>query len=116
MITRRDIFQAIADPTRRDIILRLAKESMNLNSVADSFSISRQAISKHVQILTECGLIVIKQKGRERFCEAQIDKLAEVTDWVEQSTKLWTKRFEKLDNFLNEIQTKNTNDGNETDR
>lgn len=106
MITRRDVFQAIADPTRRAIIQQIAVEPLNLNSVADAFDISRQAVSKHIQILTECGLVVITQKGRERFCEAQLDKLNEVTDWVEKSRKHWVTRFEKLDNYLSDIQKK----------
>ncbi|MBB5439547.1 DNA-binding transcriptional ArsR family regulator [Pedobacter sp. AK017] len=111
MITRRDVFQAIADPIRRDIILKIAAEPLNLNAVAESFDISRQAISKHIQILTECGLIEITQKGRERYCQAKMDKLDEVSDWVVKSKKLWVNRFEKLDNYLKEIQTKDKNDG-----
>ncbi|ACU05318.1 ArsR/SmtB family transcription factor [Pedobacter heparinus] len=111
MITRRDVFQAIADPIRRDIILKIAAEPLNLNAVAESFDISRQAISKHIQILTECGLIEITQKGRERYCQVKMDKLDEVSDWVVKSKKLWVNRFEKLDNYLKEIQTKDKNDG-----
>lgn len=109
MITRRDVFQAISDPIRREIILRIAREPLNLNSVAEAFDISRQAVSKHIQILTECGLVVITKKGRERLCEAKLDKLNEVTDWVEQSRKHWISRFGKLDNYLKEI--KNTDHG-----
>jgi DNA-binding transcriptional ArsR family regulator len=111
MITRRDVFQAIADPTRREIIQRLAKAPLNLNTIAEDFDVSRQAISKHIQILTECGLVVITQKGRERFCEAQLEQLNEVTSWVEQSKKQWVSRFEKLDNYLNEIKIKSKDDG-----
>ena len=111
MKIRRDVFQAIADPVRREIIQRVAAEPLNLNSVAESFDISRQAISKHIQILTECGLVVITQKGRERFCEVQLEKLTEVTDWVEQSRKQWVGKFEKLDNYLKKIQTKGKDDG-----
>ena len=70
MYTRRDVFQAIADPVRRDIISMVAKEPMNLNTVADRFDISRPAVSKHMKILVECGMVVINQKGRERYCEA----------------------------------------------
>lgn len=112
MKTRRDVFQAIADPVRREIIQRVAAEPLNLNAVAESFEISRQAISKHIQILTECGLVIITQKGRERFCEVQLEKLVEVTDWVEQSRKQWVSKFEKLDNYLKKIQTKSKDDGN----
>ncbi len=111
MITRRDVFQAIADPTRREIIQKIAREPLNLNAVAEAFDISRQAVSKHIQILTECGLVVIRQKGRERFCEPQLDKLNEVTDWIEQSRKQWVSKFEKLDNYLKTIQTKQKEDG-----
>lgn len=108
---RRDVFQAIADPTRRDIIHLLAKESLNLNAVADRFDISRPAISKHIKILTECGLIMIKQQGRERFCEAKFDKLNEVSDWVEQYRVFWTSKLDSLEQYLNEIQHKKKKHG-----
>jgi DNA-binding transcriptional ArsR family regulator len=107
MIIRRDVFQAIADPIRRDIIQKVAHEPLNLNSIAESFDVSRQAISKHIQILTECGLVIITKKGRERYCEAQLGKLNEVTTWVEQSKKQWVSKFEKLDNYLEEIKAHN---------
>lgn len=81
---RRDVFQAIADPTRRDIIGLIARQSMNLNAVAEQFDISRPAISRHIKILTQCGLIVIRQEGRERYCEAKLDKLNEVSIWADQ--------------------------------
>jgi DNA-binding transcriptional ArsR family regulator len=97
---RRDVFQAIADPTRREIINLVARQSLNLNAVAENFDISRPAISKHIKILTECGLIVIKQQGRERYCEAQLDKLSEVTDWVEQYRIFWTAKLDALGSFL----------------
>jgi DNA-binding transcriptional ArsR family regulator len=108
---RRDVFQAIADPTRREIINVIAHEALTLNAVADSFDISRQAISKHIKILTECGLIVIKQQGRERYCEAKLEKLNEVATWVEQYRKIWEHRFDSLDNLLDELQTKNKKRG-----
>ena len=97
---RRDVFQAIADPTRRDIINMLAQQSMNLNTVADNFDISRPAISKHIKILTECGLIVIRQQGRERYCEAQLRTLQEVSEWVNQYRQFWTKKLNALEAFL----------------
>ena len=75
---RWDVFQAIADPTRRQIIEMLAKDALNLNSIADNFNVSRQAVSVHVRILTECGLVIVKKQGRERFCEAKLEKLSEV--------------------------------------
>ena len=105
---RRDVFQAIADPTRREIIHMLAQESLNLNAVADRFDISRPAISKHIKILTECGLVVIKQKGRERYCEAKLQKLNEVADWVEQYKQFWNSRFDALENYLAKMQPKKT--------
>ena len=106
MELRRDVFQAIADPTRRAIITLLALQAMTPGAIAANFDSSRQTISKHIQILTECGLVAITQKGRERFCEVQLDKLNEVTDWVEKSRKHWISRFEKLDNYLKETQGK----------
>jgi len=103
---RRDVFQAIADPTRREIINMLAHKSLNLNSVAEKFDVSRPAISKHIKILTECGLIKITQSGRERYCEARLEKLGEVADWVEQYRKVWNARLDALENYLFEIQAK----------
>jgi DNA-binding transcriptional ArsR family regulator len=97
---RRDVFQAIADPTRREIIKMIAHQPLNLNSVADNFHISRPAISKHIKILTECGLIVIKQQGRERYCEAKLQKLGEVSGWIEQYRIFWTKKLDALESFL----------------
>ncbi len=103
---RRDVFQAIADPTRRQIINLVAHKSLNLNSVAEQFPVSRPAISKHIKILTECGLVVINQKGRERFCEAKVEKLTEVSDWVEQFREMWEAKFDSLDKYLAEVQAK----------
>ena len=97
---RRDVFQAIADPTRREIINMIARQPMNLNSVADNFNISRPAVSKHIKILTECGLVVMKQQGRERYCEAKLQKLNEVSQWIEQYRIFWTKKLDALENFL----------------
>ena len=101
---RRDVFQAIADPTRRQIIGMIAKKPLNLNAVAEQFEVSRPAISKHIKILTECGLITIHQKGRERYCEAKLKKLNEVSDWVEQYRQFWTARLDALENYLSEMQ------------
>ena len=103
---RRDVFHAIADPTRREIINMLAYKSLNLNSVAEHFKISRPAISKHIKILNECGLITIKQKGRERYCEARLNKLNEANDWVEKYKQIWENRLDALENYLNELQSK----------
>ncbi len=104
---RRDVFQAIADPTRREIINLVAKQSLTPNGVADSFNVSRQAISKHIRILTECGLITITQQGRERYCYIQAAKLDEVSDWLTGFRKIWDNRFDKLDNLLTKMQSKN---------
>lgn len=103
---RRDVFQAIADPTRRDIIAMLAGQPLNLNAVADKFDISRPAVSKHIKILTECGLVTIRRQGRERYCEPKLEKLAEVSAFVEQYRKFWTAKLDALDKFLSE-ETKN---------
>ena len=103
---RRDVFQAISDPTRREIIGMISSEPMNINSVAEKFDVSRTAIYKHLKILTECGLINIRQHGRERFCEAKLDKLSEVSEWVEKYRKFWTASLDSLENYLNELQSK----------
>ena len=114
---RRDVFQAIADPTRRAIINMLSSQSLNLNTVAENFDISRPAISKHIKILTECGLIEIKQQGRERYCEAKLQKLNEVSKWIEQYRVFWTKKLDALENFLaTDIPSKNTRTKNKTPR
>jgi DNA-binding transcriptional ArsR family regulator len=103
---RRDVFQAIADPTRREIINVIAHQSLHLNSVAEKFNVTRPAISKHIKILTECGLIAIKKQGRHRYCEAKLDKLNEVSDWVEQYRKFWTQKLDALETYLDELQAK----------
>ncbi|HVI44635.1 MAG TPA: metalloregulator ArsR/SmtB family transcription factor [Chitinophaga sp.] len=97
---RRDVFQAIADPTRREILDLVARQSMNLNMVAEHFQISRPAISKHVRILTECGLITIRQEGRERHCKANLRQLKEVSEWIEQYREFWTRKLDALNVFL----------------
>jgi len=103
---RRDVFQAIADPTRREIIDLVANQSLNLNAVAENFNISRPAISKHIKILTECGLIIIKQQGRERHCEANLKSLGEVNDWIDQYRKFWASKLDALEHFLNKESAK----------
>lgn len=103
---RRDVFQAIADPNRRAILDLLARQRLTLNGVAENFAISRPAVSKHIKILTECGLVVVHQKGRERYCEARLDKLTEVSEWVEQYRRFWEERFDRLDEYLQEAQKK----------
>ena len=100
---RRDVFQAIADPNRRAILGLLAKQRLTLNGVADNFRISRPAVSRHIKILAECGLVYVSQQGRERYCEVRLDKLREVSDWVEQYRQLWEQRFDRLDDILEEM-------------
>jgi len=104
--SRRDVFQAIADPTRREIINLIAFNPLNLNSIAENFDVSRPAISQHIKILTECGLIAIKKQGRERYCEASLQQLGEVSNWIEQYRELWQKQFNKLDDLLEEYKAK----------
>jgi DNA-binding transcriptional ArsR family regulator len=111
MYTRRDVFQAIADPQRRAIIDLVARQQLTLNGVAEQFDISRPAISKHIKILTECGLIVIRQQGRERYCEARLEGLNEVAGWVEQYRKHWAERFESLEDYLAQLQSKKQKHG-----
>lgn len=103
---RRDVFKAIADPTRRKIIELLAVKALTLNAVADKFDISRPAISKHVKILAECGLITIKQQGRERYCYADFSRLKEVADFAERYRAFWTQKLDALDAMLNKDQGK----------
>lgn len=100
MDLRRDVYQAIADPTRREIIDLLSNQSMNLNAVAGHFDISRPAISKHIKILTECGLITVKQTGRERHCSADIRKLVEIDNWLNRYRKFWNVKLDALSDFL----------------
>ena len=97
---RRDVFQAIANPNRRAILGLLSTQRLTLNGVADNFKISRPAISKHIKILTECGLITIKQDGRDRYCKANFVKLNEVASWVEQYRKFWNQKMDALGDFL----------------
>ena len=104
---RRDVFQAIADPTRREIIGLLAQQSLNLNNVADRFAISRPAISKHMKILTECGLVTITRQGRERYCHADFGKLKQVADWTAHYQKFWTEKLDALGAFLEKEQRLN---------
>ena len=103
---RRDVFQAIADPTRRDIISLVARNSMTQNDVASSFDVSRQAISKHIKILMECGILVIDQQGRERYYSLQPKKLAQVADWIEPFRTMWEDKFNRLDDVLMKLKSK----------
>ncbi len=103
MEARRDVFQAIADPTRREIIGLVAHQPMNLNSIAEQFDVSRQAISLHIKILSECGLLVVKQQGRERYCEVKLGPLREVQSWVEQYQEFIEARMDKLGSLLSDM-------------
>ena len=109
METRRDVFQAIADPTRRDIIGLIAKQPMTPNNVSDSFDLSRQAISRHIKILTECGLLTLNIQGREYYYSIQPKKLKEVNEWLEPFRNMWEDKFNRLDNVINNL--KNKKDG-----
>ena len=104
--TRRDVFQAIADPTRRKIIQVLGPGPLNLNAIAENFSVSRPAISQHIKILAECGLVQVKKQGRSRFCEARLQKLTEVSNWVEKQKQFWNTKLDGLEDFLGEDQGK----------
>ena len=103
---RRDVFQAIADPTRREILSMLVAQPMNINSVTQNFKVSRAAIYKHLKILSECGLLVVKQQGRERYCEAKMEKLSEVSQWIDQYKKFWEEKLDALGNYLDKLQAK----------
>lgn len=100
---RRDIFQAIADPTRRAIIALIALQPMTPNAIAEHFDISRQGVSKHLRILSECDLVKQEQQGREVYYQLEIDKMKEIDKWLEQFRKIWEKRFQQLDQLLSTI-------------
>jgi DNA-binding transcriptional ArsR family regulator len=103
---RRDVFQAIADPNRRAILSLLAGQRLTLNGIAENFRISRPAVSRHIKILKECGLVVVIPQGREHLCEVRFDRLNEVSDWIEQYRQMWEQRFDRLDEVLSELQKK----------
>jgi DNA-binding transcriptional ArsR family regulator len=97
---RRDIFQAIADPTRRAIITLIALQAMTPNAIADNFHTTRQAVSKHLRILSECELVKQEQRGREIYYSLEIEKMKEVDKWLNQLRKIWEARFNQLDQVL----------------
>jgi DNA-binding transcriptional ArsR family regulator len=103
---RRDIFQAIADPTRRAIITLIALNAMTPNAIAEHFDSSRQAVSKHLRILTECELISQKQQGREIYYQLEINKMKEIDLWLNQFREIWETKFNQLDDVLEKL--KNT--------
>ena len=101
---RRDVFQAIADPTRRAILGLIAVQAMTPNGLAEHFHTSRQAVSKHIKILSECELVDQVQNGREIYYHFNPKKMKEVADWIENFRKLWEQRFDKLDDLLLKMQ------------
>jgi DNA-binding transcriptional ArsR family regulator len=100
---KRDVFQAIADPTRRAIIALVALNAMTPNAIAEHFDTSRQAVSKHLRILTECEIVTQEQKGREIFYRLEIDKMKEIDEWLEQYRQIWESRYQQLDALLSEL-------------
>lgn len=100
---RRDIFQAVADPTRRAIIALIALQAMTPNALAEQFDTTRQAVSKHLRVLSECGLIRQEHRGREIYYQLEIDKMKEIDQWLEQFRRIWEDRFDNLDKLLVKI-------------
>jgi DNA-binding transcriptional ArsR family regulator len=100
MEARRDIFQAIADPTRRAIITLITFQAMTPNAIAEQFNTSRQAVSRHLQILAECELVTSKQQGREIYYQLHVNKMKEIDKWLNQFRKIWEARFDELDRVL----------------
>jgi DNA-binding transcriptional ArsR family regulator len=103
---RRDVFQAIADPVRRDIIELLANDTLTVNAIAGKFDVSRPAISKHLKILEECDIIEINKRGRERLCHIQPGKLIPAYLWIEQYRNLWEEKLDSFEDYLNKLQSK----------
>lgn len=106
METRRDIFQAIADPTRRAIIALIALQAMTPNAIAEHFDSTRQAVSKHLRILSECELIAQKQQGREIYYSLEVNKMKEIDSWLEQFRAIWETQFNQLDEVLETLKNK----------
>ena len=107
---RRDVFQAIADPVRRDIIELLAEQNLTVRAIADKFDVSRPAISKHLKILEECGIIVMNKQGRERFCQIQPRNLIPAFLWIDQYRNLWEEKLDSFEDYLNQLQPKDKKD------
>ncbi len=103
MITRRDVYQAIADPTRRAIINMVASGPHNVNAIAEQFDMTRQAVSLHVKILEDCGLLTIRQLGRDRYCQAHLGQLSEVSAWVDQYRKHWESKLDSLEIYIEKL-------------
>lgn len=105
---KRDVFNAIADPTRRSILMSLTTKPQNVNALADKFNMTRQAVSLHIKYLHECGVIKIIKEGRERHCNLEVEKLTEVANWLEPFRKMWTGKLNQLDELLGELQSNPT--------
>ena len=103
---RRDVFQAIADPTRRAIIALIALQAMTPNAIAEHFDTTRQAVSKHLRILTECELVTQEQRGREIYYSLEIEKMKEIDEWISQYRKIWETRFSQLGDVLSTMKEK----------
>jgi DNA-binding transcriptional ArsR family regulator len=108
---RRDIFQAIADPTRRKIIDLISQQSLNLKTIAEYFDISRPAISQQIKILSECGLVAVKREGRETYCSIQPKELKKIADWAGRYSGLWEERIDSFEKYVNKLHTKNKKHG-----
>lgn len=106
MEVRRDVFQAIADPTRRAIIVLLAAQALTPNALAEHFDITRQAVSKHLKILAECNLVKPKHEGREIYYELEVSKMKEIDKWLDQFRKIWEGRYQELDKVLLKLQNR----------
>ncbi|WP_420155988.1 ArsR/SmtB family transcription factor [Siphonobacter sp.] len=100
---RRDIFQAIADPTRRAILALIALQAMTPNAIADNFNTTRQSVSKHLRVLTECELVKPQQQGREIYYSLEIEKMKEIDQWLNPFRKIWETRFDQLDQVLSTL-------------
>lgn len=107
---RRDVFQAIADPVRRDIIDLLSQEKLTANRVAEKFDVSRPAISKHLKILMECGIVQVEQKGRERYFQIKASELVPAFMWIDQYRKLWEDRLDSFEDYINQLHSKTKDD------
>jgi DNA-binding transcriptional ArsR family regulator len=107
---RRDVFQAIVDPVRREIIDMLSKKSLTVNEVAENFDVSRPAISKHIKILEECGIVHIKKKGRERYCSITPSELIPAFMWLDQFKNLWEERLDSFEQYVNQLNKNRENE------
>lgn len=104
MVLRRDIFQAVADPTRRSILILLASGAVTAGEIADHFDAARSTISKHIQILTECGLVEATHQGREIYYDIKFEEMKEIDLWLDQIRQIWEQRFDNFESYLAKIQ------------